>query len=148
MKLYVDSIGVYATTVNTIDTALAMSAGMHKLTVQSWDKAGRVIIDSRQITVSGSGSCSASTTDPSITICNPPNNATVSSPVHIVALTTNSAGITGMKIYVDSIGLYTTTANKIDTSMAMSAGTHNLTVQSWDKAGRVIIKSINTNISP
>jgi hypothetical protein len=65
-----------------------------------------------------------------------------------VALTTNSIGITGMKIYVDSIGVYTTTANKIDTSLAISAGTHNLTVQSWDKAGRVIIKAINIKTSP
>ena len=148
MKIYVDSIGVFTTTANSIDTSLAMPAGMHKLTVQSWDKAGRVIINSLQITVSGGGSCTASTVDPSITICNPANNTTVSSPVHIVALTTNSAGITGMKIYVDSIGIYTTTANMIDTSLAISAGTHNLTVQSWDKAGRVIIKAININISP
>jgi glucose/arabinose dehydrogenase len=148
MKVYVDSVGVYTTTANKIDTSLAVSAGAHKLTVQSWDKAGRVTIESQQITVTGSGSCAASTTDPSITICSPENNATVSSPVHIVALTTNSAGITGMKIYVDSAGVYTTTANKIDTSLVMSAGTHKLTVQSWDQAGRVIIKAININISP
>jgi hypothetical protein len=148
MKVYLDSVGVYTTTANNIDTSLVMSVGMHKLTVQSWDKAGRVIIASRNITVSDSGSCSASTTDPSITICSPQNNATVSSPVHVVALATNSMGITGMKIYLDSIGVYTTTANKIDTSLAMSAGTHNLTVQSWDKAGRIIIEAINIKTSP
>ena len=148
MKVYLDSVGVYTTTANHIDTSLVMSVGMHKLTVQSWDNAGRVIIASRNITVSDSGSCNASTTDPSITICSPQNNATVSSPIHVVALTTNSIGITGMKIYVDSIGVYTTTANKIDTSLAISTGTHNLTVQSWDKAGRVIIKAINIKTSP
>jgi glucose/arabinose dehydrogenase len=148
MKVYVDSIGVYVTTANKIDTSLPMSTGTHAVTIQSWDKAGRVIKQSRQITVSGGTSCTASTTDPSITICTPQNNATVSSPVHIVALTTNSSGITGMKIYVDSVGVFTTTANKIDTSLSMSSGTHSITVQSWDRAGRVIIKPLTITVSP
>jgi hypothetical protein len=42
-----------------------------------------------------------------------------------------------MRIYVDGISVYLITASSLDTSVAMSAGTHSVVVQAWDSTGAV-----------
>ncbi|HYE26027.1 MAG TPA: PQQ-dependent sugar dehydrogenase [Clostridia bacterium] len=149
MKIYVDGVSVFSTTAASIDTSLTLAAGTRRIVTKSWDKAGRVISDSRTVTVSGGGSaCTKKTLDPSITVCSPANNATVKSPVRFVALTTNSAGVTGMKIYVDGVSVFSTTAASIDTSLTLAAGTRNVSIKSWDKAARVITEKLVINVSP
>jgi Big-like domain-containing protein len=73
----------------------------------------------------------------SITISSPTAGTSVGSPVHIVASATSSNPIVAMKVYVDSTLKYSVSAAKIDTSIAMSAGSHYVVVQSWDSKGTV-----------
>ncbi len=42
-----------------------------------------------------------------------------------------------MRIYVDNVTTYTVSAAKIDTSVAMSQGKHNVVIQAWDSTGAV-----------
>src|SRR5437763_7144265 len=79
-----------------------------------------------------SGACTLSTVSPSVTICTPTANATVTSPVHIVAGTTDSKTVQFIQIYVDGVKQYEIKAKSLDTTLAMSAGTHRLTVQAYD----------------
>src|SRR5438105_7863654 len=79
-----------------------------------------------------SGACTLSTVSPSVTICTPTANSTVSSPVHIVAGTTDSKTVQFIQIYVDGVKKYEVKAKSLDTSLPMSAGTHRLTVQAYD----------------
>src|SRR5437660_9625898 len=79
-----------------------------------------------------SGACTLSTVSPSVTICTPTANSTVSSPVHIVAGTTDSKTVQFIQIYVDGVKKYEIKAKSLDTSLAMAAGTHRLTVQAYD----------------
>lgn len=79
-----------------------------------------------------SGGCVPSTVNPSVTICTPSTGQTVSSPVHIVALTTDSKTVTLMQIYVDGVKKYEVSASSLDTSLAMASGTHRLAVQAFD----------------
>src|SRR5438874_600319 len=79
-----------------------------------------------------SGACTLSTVSPSVTICTPTANATVTSPVHIVAGTTDSKTVQFIQIYVDGVKKYEIKAKSLDTSLAMAAGTHRLTVQAYD----------------
>jgi phosphatidylethanolamine-binding protein (PEBP) family uncharacterized protein len=97
-----------------------------------------------------SGTCSLSSTDPSVTICAPANNATVSSPVHIVAGTTDSHTVVTMKIYVDGVSQFSTTSNAIDTSLPMATGAHRITVKAWDNASpqQVFSQTINITVGP
>ena len=79
-----------------------------------------------------SGACTLSTVSPSVTICTPTANSTVTSPVHIVAGTTDSKTVQFMQIYVDGVKKYEIKATSLDTSLAMAAGTRRLTVQAYD----------------
>ena len=47
-----------------------------------------------------------------------------------------------MRIYVDSVSVYTVSAGAIDTSLPMSNGTHAVNVQAWDTSGAVFVQAI------
>src|SRR5437879_3261353 len=133
MQIYVDGVKKYEIKAKSLDTSLAMSAGTHRLTVQAYD--GTYFKQTINITVSGGGGgggCTASTVNPSVTICTPAPNATVSSPVHVVAVATDSKTVQFIQIYVDGVKQYQISAKSLDTSLAMAAGTRRLTVQAYD----------------
>jgi hypothetical protein len=79
--------------------------------------------------------CTLNTTNRTVTICDPANNATVSSPVHVVAGATDSSPVTRIQIFVDGVGGYTVSSGSLNTNVTMSLGTHRLTVQATDAAG-------------
>jgi hypothetical protein len=82
-----------------------------------------------------------------VTITSPQNGSTVASPVHVVASATSSNPITFMRIYVDNIDVYDIAANRIDTSVSMAAGSHNIVVQAWDSKGTVFKAPITITVS-
>jgi hypothetical protein len=43
-----------------------------------------------------------------------------------------------MRIYVDNVSVYLVDASKLDTSVVIKAGTHNVVVQAWDQTGLVM----------
>jgi len=81
------------------------------------------------------GGCTASTIG--VTVCAPASGSTDSSPVQVVASAKSSAPITAMRIYVDSVSQYLTSASSLNTWLAMSSGTHLVVVQAWDSTGAV-----------
>jgi hypothetical protein len=72
-----------------------------------------------------------------VTVQSPGTASTVGSPVHFVASATSTSPITAMRIYVDGVSAYLTSSSTINTSVAMSAATHNVVVQAWDSKGTV-----------
>ena len=76
--------------------------------------------------------CVPSSVNPSVTICTPSGGQTVSSPVHIVAQTTDSKTVNLMQIYVDGVKKYQVYASSLDTSLAIASGTHRLAVRASD----------------
>lgn len=131
IEIWVDGSKVYSTSGGKLDTSVPIASGTHKLTVQAYN--GTYFKSTIYITVSGSSStCTANTTDPSVTICSPANNATVTSPVTVAAVTTSSKTVQYMQIYVDGSKVYQVSANKLSTSVSMSSGTHRLTVQAYN----------------
>lgn len=146
MKVYIDGVGLYGVNAASLDTSLPVAAGLHRLTVQSSDRAGRIINETRNFTVVTG--CTPGPTNPSITVCLPANGSTVSSPVHILASTTNSAGVTAIKVYVDNVVAYSTSASTIDARIPMAVGTRRIVVQSWDRLGRVVKQPVTITVSP
>lgn len=88
------------------------------------------------------GPCTMSTVSPSVTICTPTANATVSSPMQLVAGTTSSTSVTYMAVWVDGVKKYQTYANKINTTLSLSAGTHRVTAQAKNSVGTTFAKTI------
>lgn len=82
-----------------------------------------------------------------VTVSSPAPGAAVGSPVHFVANATSTSPITAMRIYVDNATAYTVSAAKIDTSLALSAAKHNITVQAWDSKGVVTKQSFALSVS-
>jgi hypothetical protein len=72
-----------------------------------------------------------------VTISSPTPGSTSASPVHFVASASSSAPITAMRIYVDNVSVFLTSASSLDTLISMSTGSHSVVVQAWDSTGAV-----------
>lgn len=141
IRIYIDGVSAYLTSAASLDASLAVGSGTHSVVVQAWDSGGTVFKTQLSLTVVGGVTvCSAATAG--VTVCSPAAGATTGAPVHVTAAAKSSvAPITTMRIYVDSVSKYNVNASSIDTSLAISAGTHNLVVQAWDSTGAVFKNS-------
>src|SRR5512146_1640719 len=143
-QIYIDGVKKYQVNGANVNTQLSMSSGQHRVTVQAYD--GTYFKQVEYITVSGSSSgCTLNTADPSVTICQPQNNATVDSPVHIVAGTTSSKSVSFIQIYVDGVKAYQAVGAKLDTTVSMASGTRRVTVQAYN--GAYFKQTINITVS-
>jgi acid phosphatase len=78
--------------------------------------------------------CKGAGANETVTICTPSNNQSLGSPVHVTAATTDSKPVKYTQVYLDGAKVYQVMTGAVDTSIAMSAGTHRLTVQASDGA--------------
>lgn len=83
-------------------------------------------------TSSGGGPCVGTGANQTVTICTPSSGQTLSSPVHVTAAATDSKTVSYIEIWVDGVKKYIVHAATLDTSLAMTSGTHRLTVQAND----------------
>lgn len=152
INTYVDNVSVYkTTTASSVDTTVAIAPGMHTLRIQVWDSTGTIYRDSVSVTVSGSGppppAC-APATDPGAKICNPVNGGTITSPVHLIVATKDTAHkITEINTYVDNVAVNKTAGAQVDTTVTVAAGTHNMRVQAWDTTGTIYRDSVTITVS-
>lgn len=110
----------------SINANLAASAGTHTLVVRAWDSSGAY----------GDQTLTVAVKQVAVNISNPANNASVTSPVDIVAGASSANVVTGWQIYVDSIPWYgQNDANMVNANLAMSPGTHSIAVRAWDSTG-------------
>src|ERR1035438_6954794 len=134
----VGSMGIYPTayqlayTVNgaSLNTILNFNPGTYNVVVEEWDNCGGAATSTVTITVKGGQT--------GIFVTSPANNSTVSSPTTFTATatTTCSLGVASMGIYTAPNQLaYVTNGASLNTSLTLSAGTYNTTVEEWDKCG-------------
>lgn len=76
-----------------------------------------------------------------LTLSSPVAGATVSSPVHVVASSTQT-NITGTKVYVDGTAKYSTSGTSVDTYVSMGSGSHSIVVKNWNSSGAITSKSV------
>jgi hypothetical protein len=95
------------------------------------------------------GSCPLSTINPSVTICSPLPNATVTSPVAVVAGVTSSLAVSYMQIYIDGVLKQTFNSVKsINQSYSIAtAGSHRITVQAKNSAGTIFKSSVFVTVT-
>jgi nitrogen fixation protein FixH len=99
------------------------------------------------LTAAPTSSCTINQTSPSVTICTPSNNATVTSPVSISASGTDTKAISLMQLYIDGKGSTQQSGATFNTSATLATGTHRLTVQAKDSAGTLFKQTINITVS-
>jgi len=149
MWVYVDNVGVFNTTANSIDTFIQMANGSHTILVKSWDNTGRISQSSVSITVGATSTapCTLNSASPSVTICMPTAGATVSSPFRVYAGTTSSRKVTGMWAYLDGKGVASSQTDFLDAQISAAAGSHTLRVRAWDYTGFYFDKLISFTVS-
>jgi len=86
--------------------------------------------------------CAQSSTDTSVTICTPANNATVGSPVNVIAGSNSSVPIVSLSIWLDGKRAYGTSSSVLNTNVAIPSGTHFLTVQAINGVNQIANQKI------
>jgi hypothetical protein len=137
--VYVDNQPAFKTTAASVNTYLSLAAGSHHVVTNAWNSIGQVVTDSLNISVN---------TNAGVAITAPSAGATVASPVQFVASAAAPSGrvIDSMRIYVDSADAYTVYAPSLNTSLALTAGVHNINMQAWDNTGAVYIKTMSITV--
>jgi hypothetical protein len=147
-QVYLD--GVLQTTVNggNVNVPLSTADGSHRVTVQAKDVNGVLLKATSFITVSSSpppsGGCTPAAAG--VTICSPSVGANSSSPVTVSAAAQSSAPIKFMQIYLDGVVNQTVNGSSVLVQVAMSAGTHRVTVQAKDANGVMVKSSVSCTV--
>jgi hypothetical protein len=77
--------------------------------------------------------CHFSTTNHTVTLCNPSDGAVVQSPVHIVSHATSSTPVDASQIYLDFNLVFQVAGGNINKLLSLSPGNHRLEVKSWSQ---------------
>jgi hypothetical protein len=144
MQLYMDGVKKYQVSAKTLDTTLAAAAGTHRLTVQFANSSG--VITKNSISVTVGSSAPGTGTGTTVSITSPVNGATATSPVHVAATVTSSKTISYTQVYVDGVAKYTVNGKTVSTGLAMTAGSHRVTVQAKDSAGVFTKQSVTITV--
>jgi hypothetical protein len=82
-----------------------------------------------------------------LTVSNPLNNSTVTSPVNVVATATPKNPMFFMRVYVDQLAVYFTFNNSINTQIFLAPGAHTLTVMAEDQQGYISATPLQITVS-
>lgn len=142
MQLYVDNNLEYTVSGLSLDTQVTLSPGQHYLVAQAWDTGGGTWKTGEYVTISNTGG---------VTVTEPVNGSTVTSPVQFMASASSpscSKGIASMRIYpTPGWSDYTVDAAEINTSLSLASGTYDdVVVQAWDNCGNVFKTPISITV--
>jgi hypothetical protein len=82
-----------------------------------------------------------------VTICTPKNGAAVSSPVNVVAGTNSSAPLVSLAIWADGKKVFNTGQALLNTSVPLTPGTHQLSVQGINGLKQVFTQTIYVDVN-
>ena len=135
LELWVDGFKVSQILNDQLKTTVAMSPGTHTITIVVVDKNLGYAKTSRSLTITSEAACPY---NGGLNVCAPSEGGTYASPVRVSASAQSNVNITGMRVYVDNVSAFNTSASQFTTDIAMSAGAHTLVIKSWDATGRTM----------
>lgn len=91
------------------------------------------------INATNRAACGKYTIDPSVTVCQPVDNAYSPSPVRVDAKAFDTTPMTAMQEYIDGTLEYNKPVTSIDTTFPVSDGTHSFVTKGWDSSGRSFV---------
>jgi Calcineurin-like phosphoesterase/Bacterial Ig domain len=148
-QIWLDGAFRYQVASPFINTSITAATGTHRLTVQTMDTSGVLAKQTIYVTVANSqpGGCTQNTADPSVTICVPANNATLTSPVTITASARDSAAtVVNMFVWVDGVKQWIGSGSSVNTALPMVSGTRRVTVQAKNSIGRYFQSTVNVTV--
>ncbi|HYX54413.1 MAG TPA: hypothetical protein VE783_13230 [Candidatus Limnocylindrales bacterium] len=130
-------------------TAGPVTAGSHTLKLVAWDALGHAYTASTSFTAYYDGGCSpkGDFCSPAIYTDSPQDGEDVSTSFRISAqVQNNPAPITAMKAYLSGAQVAVSSGPTLDQTINAPKGTHILTVQAWDSAGKLYRNTLNVNV--
>ena len=137
---------------STIDfgdgTAMVGPTASHTYTNAGTYIVMATVSDTLGLTAQANGTVSVTAPAPpaSVTIAQPANNTTVTSPIHVVASGTAPNGVDALQIYLDGTRVFQVNASSFDTTVPANPGTHRLVVKLWDKLGAAYMQVVNVTV--
>ncbi len=149
-SVWLDGSKVFTTNAVTLNTNLTISAGTHRIIVQGLNGAKQTFSQTISVTASPSnppGSCQPLPTVPSVNICVPAANSSLSSPFTVQAAANMANPVSNSQIWLDGAKVYQVNGASVNTSVSTVAGTHRLTVQSLDTSNALTKQTIYVTVS-
>jgi hypothetical protein len=136
MEVWMDGTKIFQTSGRTVQTSAALGNGIHKMTVYGRNSTGVVGNQSVTFTVGSSTTCSAPSSSTGTVICQPAEQQTVTSPVHVEAR--GGSAVNVMEVWIDGVKREDVHSNVVSRDYAVSpAGQHRLVVISRTGATEV-----------
>jgi len=140
MGINVDSKDVYTTAADQINTQVQLTPGPHSVVVKAWDSTGKFFATPLSVSV-------PSPEQNQVIVSAPVNEAKVSSPVNFAASASSPNGVASMTINVDSKDMFSTESDKVNTSLPLASGSHNVLVKAWDNKGGYFSAPLTVNVA-
>ena len=137
MQLYIDDKLKYHANAASLNTSVPISAGKHRLVVQSWDTAGGIHKSGIYVTAQAAA----------VQVHSPNADAVVASPVAINAVGTAESGIRSMHAYVDGAQQYQVSGSALNINLAIAAGEHTLTIEARTQDGAIVRRSVRLTVA-
>jgi hypothetical protein len=136
--VYVDGKAAYNTgPTSSINTTIPVPSGTHAVLVRAWDTSGAY----------GDQTLALHAGKVAVNVGTPAQGAVVNSPVNIQATASSIHAISEWDIYVDSVPSSTQGGgNSINTSVAMSSGSHKVMVRASNSAGASGEQTFNVTV--
>jgi hypothetical protein len=136
MEVWIDGTKIFQTSGRNVQTSAALGNGIHKMTVFGRNSTGVVGNQSVTFTVGSSTTCSPPSSSTGTVICQPAEQQTVSSPVHVEAR--GGSAVNVMEVWIDGTKREDIHSNVVSRDYAVSpAGQHRLVVISRTGATEV-----------
>jgi phospholipase C len=142
LSVMLDSATVFTTMLPFVDVYVGMTGGAHTITVQAKNSAGQTFQSAVSITAQAPAQdwppCALSQVNQTVTLCNPPQHAIVSLPLHVSAGTTDTSDINQLQLSIDGAApAYTAVnADTLDVYLtSLAPGPHTVTVTAINSSG-------------
>ncbi len=125
------------------------TAGTHTLNVVAVDTHNVTYKSSSTFTAFYEGGCPprGATCNPGVYVNTPNDGDDVQSPFRVAAdVLYNTSSITAMKVYVDGVQAGQSSGPSLDQPINATKGTHIVTIQAWDSAGKIYRLTENVNV--
>jgi hypothetical protein len=123
LQVYVDSQLLYTLNSKAIDVFLPLAIGTHTIVFKAWDTSGAFQLLTQNNTVRYG-----------VSVASPSAGESVTSPLHISAQANAATTIVAMAVYVDDVLKVRNSYATVDSTLALTAGQHNVVIQAWDSA--------------
>jgi len=151
MQVYVDDVLQQDFSTSSFDAFFNLPLGDHFLVVKGWDSTGASFRSDRHVNIfngTPGQTCATPSSALSVTVCLPAQNASLSSPVQVLANSWAPDSIAAIQVYIDDNLVFDDpTATWLNQNFDLAPGSHNIVVKAWDANGTPISDSRTVTVN-